>query len=348
MEEAIQTKDLKQHYRHVLLFLFNKGVNAAEARREICSVYGDSAINTVTCQRWFARFRCGDVSLEDSARKGRPVTTDDDQILAAIKSDRHISTREIAQDIGVEHSTVAKRLKNLGMTKKIDVWVPHLLSEKNILDRIAVCESLLKWNSLDPFLKRIVTGDEKWVVYNNNKRRRSWCGPSESSQAVAKPDLHAKKVMLCIWWDWKGIVYYEVLPRGQTINAERYCVQLTKLKEEIQKKRPELVNRKNVVFHQDNATPHTALATKSKLKDFGWEVMQHPPCSPDLAPSDYHLFRSLQNHLNNHTFYSMEDIKKYLENYFAEKPKSFYETGIMSLPQRWQQVIDNNGHYFCD
>ena len=37
---------------------------------------------------------------------------------------------------------------------------------------------------------------------------------------------------------------------------------------------------------------------KKKLLVLGWEVMPHPPYSPDLAPSDYNLFRSLQYHLN--------------------------------------------------
>ena len=63
------------------------------------------------------------------------------------------------------------------------------------------------------------------------------------------------------------------------------------------KKRPELVNRKGVIFHHDNATPHTSLATRQKLLRIGWEVMLHLPYSPDLAPSDYYLFRSLQNSL---------------------------------------------------
>ena len=67
-----------------------------------------------------------------------------------------------------------------------------------------------------------------------------------------------------------------------------------KLDKEIKEKRPELETRKDVIFHQDNARPHTSLVTRKKLLELGWEVMPLPPYSPDLAPSDYHLFRSLQ------------------------------------------------------
>ena len=66
-----------------------------------------------------------------------------------------------------------------------------------------------------------------------------------------------------------------------------------KLDKEIKEKRPELATRKGVIFHQDNARPHTPLATRKKLLELGWEVIPHPPYSPDLAPSDYHLFCSL-------------------------------------------------------
>jgi len=61
--------------------------------------------------------------------------------------------------------------------------------------------------------------------------------------------------MLCIWWDCKGIVYYELLPQNQTINSEKYCSQLGYLKAAINEKRPELSNRHTVVFHQNNARP---------------------------------------------------------------------------------------------
>lgn len=338
----------KLHFRHILLFLFRKGQKAADAHREICAVYGATAVSNNTCDRWFARFRSGDFDLNDSARSGRPTSADDDQILAAVRSDRHLTTREIAERFDIHYTTVSDRLKKLGMVKKTDVWVPHELTEKNIMDRILICESLLRWNEQDGFLKRIVTGDEKWVVYNNIKRTKSWCGPGESSQTIGKPDLHPQKVMLSVWWDYKGVVYFELLPRGQTIDSTKYCAQLNKLKRELQQKRPELVNRKRVVFHHDNARPHTSLKTKTKLKSLGWEVMQHPPYSPDLAPSDYHLFRSLQDNLDGKRFETVDDVQKYLVDFFAHQSQGFYGRGIMALPDRWQQIVDLDGQYIVD
>ncbi|XP_020298262.1 histone-lysine N-methyltransferase SETMAR-like [Pseudomyrmex gracilis] len=134
-------------------------------------MYGASALSADTCERWFASFRSEKFNLQDAPRSGRPNSVDDNQLVATVKSDRHVTTREIAKRFGIHHTIfiiqVMNRLEKLGMVKKLDVWVPHELNDKNIMDRILVCESLLKQNSLDPFLKRIITGDKKWVVYNN-------------------------------------------------------------------------------------------------------------------------------------------------------------------------------------
>ncbi|GFU01416.1 mariner Mos1 transposase [Trichonephila clavipes] len=114
----------------------------------------------------------------------------------------------------------------------------------------------------------------------------------------------------------------DLLPDNTTINSEVYCHQLEKLNDALQQKRSELINRKGVVFHQDNARPHTSLVTRQKLLQLEWDTMPHPPYSPDLAPSDYYLFRSLQKFLDH------------LDQFFASKDQKFYECGIMLLPER--------------
>jgi histone-lysine N-methyltransferase SETMAR len=182
-------------------------------------------------------------------------------------------------------------------------------------------------------------------VYNNVERKRSWGRQDERPLSIPKAELHQKKAMLCFWWDWKGILYYDLLRRNQTINTDVYCSQLDRLKAAIDQKRPELVNRKGVVFHHDNATPHVFLATRQKLMQLGWDVLPQPPYSPGLASSDYHSFRSLKNPLNGKNFTSLEACKNHLEQFFARKTGKFYMDGIIKLPERRLKFIDKNGAY---
>ena len=62
---------------------------------------------------------------------------------------------------------------------------------------------------------------------------------------------------------------------------------------------------------------------------------------------DFHLFWSLQNYLNVKNFDSLEDCKRHLEQFFAQKDKKFWEDGIMKLPGKWQKIVEQNGKYIA-
>jgi histone-lysine N-methyltransferase SETMAR len=141
-------------------------------------------------------------------------------------------------------------------------------------------------------------------------------------------------------------INYELLPPDQTIDSTLYCSQLNKLKLEIQKSRPELINRKGVVFHHANAKPHTSLKTRKKRTHFYWDVLPKASYSKDIAPSDYHFFRSLQNNLHGKKNIFVNAVKPPPGPVFLkEKPSKFSEEGIMQLPMRWRKTIHQNGNY---
>ncbi|GFW40783.1 mariner Mos1 transposase [Trichonephila clavipes] len=161
-----------------------------------------------------------------------------------------------------------------------------------------MCSSHLIRHNVEPVLDKLITGDEKWIIYENIKRKKKILLQTRNIISnCSKTKYHSTKVLLCLWWDMKGLVYYELLKQRKTINADLYCNQLEKLNTAIKEKRPALESRKGIVFHRDNARPHTATVTKPKLNALGWEVLGHPLYSHDIAPSDYYLFRSVQNYL---------------------------------------------------
>ncbi|GFU18376.1 transposase [Trichonephila clavipes] len=108
------------------------------------------------------------------------------------------------------------------------------------------------------------------------------------------------------------VEWHELLPHGQTLNSDLCCQKLDRLKLAIDQKRPESVDRKGVVFHQDNARPHTSVVTHQKLWELVWEVSMYPPYNPDLTPSDYYLFLVLQNFQSDKKLGSTEDCKNRL------------------------------------
>ncbi|GBP44927.1 Mariner Mos1 transposase [Eumeta japonica] len=104
------------------------------------------------------------------------------------------------------------------------------------------------------FLHRMVTSDEKWIHYDNPKRRESWGLPGLASTSTAKPNIHGKKLMLCIWWDEVGVVYYELLNPNETITGTSYRTQLMRLSRALKEKRPQYYSRNDkVILLHDNA-----------------------------------------------------------------------------------------------
>ncbi|UYV68879.1 hypothetical protein LAZ67_6001426 [Cordylochernes scorpioides] len=197
------------------------------------------------------------------------------------------------------------------------------------------------------FLHRIVTGDEKWIHYDNPKRRKSSVKPGHASTSTAKPNIHGKKLMLCIWWDQLGVIYYELLQPNETITGERYQQQLMRLSRALKIKRPLYAKRHDkVIYQHDNALPHVAKVVKETLEALQWDVLPHPLYSPDIAPSDYHMFRSMTHGLAEQHFTSYEEAKNWVNVWIVSKDEEFFRHGIRygpsTLPLRLKGLTASN------
>ena len=116
-----------------------------------------------------------------------------------IDNNRRSTTREIAKELNISHTCVERHLKQLGYVNKLDIWISHKLNEIQLTKRIFICDSLLKRNETDPFLKRIITGNEKWVVYDNVVRKRSWIKQDEPAHSSILSKIPCRMILVKSW-----------------------------------------------------------------------------------------------------------------------------------------------------
>jgi len=111
----------KEHIRHCLLFCFHQKKSAADAHRIICETYGENVVAIRTCANWFKRFKNGDFDISDKERSGRPAAVKEDKLQALLNENSTQSTRELALQLGVDHSTIVRRLNAMGKIQKYEV-----------------------------------------------------------------------------------------------------------------------------------------------------------------------------------------------------------------------------------
>ena len=107
-----------------------------------------------------------------------------------------------------------------------------------------------------------------------------------------------------------------------------------------------MVNRDGIILLHDNARPHVAGKTLKKLFDLKIETLPHPPYSPDLSPTDFHLFKHLELFLRVKIYKSRTEVESSFVDFIRSRKEEFYSKGINDLPKRWQRTIDSNGYYF--
>jgi len=90
---------------------------------------------------------------------------------------------------------------------------------------------------------------------------------------------------------------------------------------------------------------HKSVLAMGKLRDLHYELLEHPPYSPDLAPSDFYIFPKLKLFLADQRFSSNQEAIAAVEGYFADLTKNLYRNGIMALGHRWNKCISLKGDY---
>lgn len=256
---------------------------------------------------------------------------------------------EIEAETSLSRGTIFNIIHDcLKMNKVTSRWVPHQLTEKNLQDRVRICQEILeKLKSGNWRLCDIVTGDESWFYHRKigtKQSNASWVTEGQSPRTVVKRHHFEQKTMFSIFFKSNGVVHVTYLESGKTIDNERYLNDCLKpLVKAINKLRPSC-GTKNLKFHHDNARPHVHSSVKSYLEGENFIIMDHPPYSPDLAPCDFWLFDYIKQRLD-----SQKDVKSLAKAITAivdSIPKEEFIKTFEKWVERIQLCIKNKGHYF--
>jgi len=144
----------------------------------------------------------------------------------------------------------------------------------------------------------------------------------------------AGKVMATVFWDSESVLMIDYLDRGKTVTSVYYVDQIRKLLAAIKQKHLGKL-RHGVLLHHDNAPAHTSAVAVATIQECGFQLLNHLSYLPDLAPTDYHVLRSLKDSVHGgHNFNSDEEVIYAVNDWFEEQDKKFLMDGVISLANR--------------
>lgn len=344
----------KTEWRSFIKISVLQGRYPAGIWRELKSAYGKFSPSYETVRRWCNKFKSGDSNVADQPKSGRPNTgvneSNISKVADIIDKDRRVTVREVVKKSKLSLGTAFRIIKaSLGLVLRCARWVPKLLTPALKKMRKSACTENLYLNNLDSkfFLDHIVTGDETYLHYYEPETKRmsmQWLSKKSPAPTKAMKKLTNKKVMCVVFWDRIGILLIRFFRKGATMTGQAYAKILAQLKRAIENKRGDMWDEGVYLIH-DNAPTHTSRIASSAIDELGFIKLDHPPYSPDLAPSDYYLFGKLKNFLRKRHYKNDSELEKSASQWLLRKPPAFYSAGISALPKRWEKCIKVKGDY---
>ena len=335
-------------FRAVIKFLTKEGAKAKEIHWRMADVYGDSSPKYSTVAKWSAEFKCGRDSLEDDPRAGRPADVISqemiDRVEGLVLNNGGIKVAELASECGISNGSVYTIIhEHLGMSKVSARWVPRNLNMQDRQQRVESSKELQEVYNANPedFHTHLVT-DETWLHHwdpDTKKESMQWKRPGSPPPKKFRTQPSASKVMATGFWDSKGIILIDYKPAGTSITGEYYANVIKQLRVAIKEKRRGNLAAAVLLLH-DNAPVHKSRVAQVAIRECKFKQLNHPPYSPDLAPSDYYLFRNLKSYLRDN-----DELKAATEAWFEDQIDDFYFKGIDCLKEKWAKCIEVKGDY---
>ena len=198
-------------------------------------------------------------------------------------------------------------------------------------------------------LQRIVEIDETWIRSFEPKLKRQsneWHTKNSPRPIKFRRSQNSAKMLMIFACDFRGVLMAHRVPTGETVNKEYYKMYIrTILCPAIRRKRLEMIDRTPIILH-DNASLHKANVVKELLESYQWEVLDHPPYSPDLNPPDLDLFQKLKEPLRGIRYESLDELECAVNREVLRINFGSLVTVIEAFPKSWNSVIQPRRDYF--
>jgi hypothetical protein len=146
--------------------------------------------------------------------------------------------------------------------------------------------------------------------------------------------------MLICFFDHKGIVHFEFLEQGQTVNQHCYLEIMARLHKTVRQRIPEHC------LHHDNDPAHDALTVLAFLAKKSILKLDHPPYLPDLAACDFWLFPKLKTALKGHRFSDIADVQGHVTTILTSILEEEFRKCFEQCKHRLSKCIGAQGDYF--
>ncbi|GFO03741.1 mariner transposase [Plakobranchus ocellatus] len=283
-------------------------------------------------RKWVRIFKGEDpreTILRDRKRCGRLLsasgTAHREKVDWMIRANRRVKQKESADEVGISKERVHRNVTTVLDYRKVSArWVPTQLTVEMKAQREDMCTRCRRRT----FLQRILTRDESWVHHHNPECKAQ----SIEYRHKTSPSKEVQGCCLCK----KGLVHRFLGHGGNgphgisgaRANCELIAIYFNTPSSQTQTRR---VRRdKDSILQHGNARPHTSRQTQEALRQLELTTLPHPAYSPDLAPSDYHLFSQL---------------KKYLKGHHYDNDEEVIADGVRQLSKRWRLCADRDGDY---
>jgi histone-lysine N-methyltransferase SETMAR len=221
-----------------------------------------------------------------------------------------------------------------------------MLTTSQKVKRVSMAKSMLKTLEKQAASNYhfLWTGDESWMFYEYH-HQTMWATSWEDVDEIERSSHYQRKTMITAFFNGTGEYFLNILPRGMSMDTRYFAQEILGGLEPVCYPEDRNPHQRKIIVHFDNAPIHNTKIVMEQLQHSGFKKMDHPPYSPDLAPSDFFLFGYLKEQLKGRSFSEEEELLSALSELMSEIPPDMILRVFEDWDRRLRLCLQRKGEY---